>query len=101
MSREWARTGDYALSMSLMFFFQFISLPGIHLVSVLEKQELQLFADLLGSAMIVGSFSLATLMGFDDLDAVKIYSAAMSMYYLTLLALCFWILPAPGKRVEV
>ncbi|WP_157980763.1 lipopolysaccharide biosynthesis protein [Aliidiomarina taiwanensis] len=79
---EWKDAGVYSQILSLLILARFISTPVMSCLNVLEKQMLQLWINLFRVIFIVIVFCFASVLNFDVIEALFIYTITLSIYFL-------------------
>ncbi|RSK28314.1 hypothetical protein EJF36_16395 [Bacillus sp. HMF5848] len=80
---KWADTGIYVSILSLMYFFQFISVPFSPILIVLERQGLQVIRELIRILLISGSLWYANLKDIDAMGAIILISVAGALSFIS------------------
>lgn len=83
----WRSSGQFAQALSAMFLLQLIVVPLSDTLTLLERHRWQLGWNIARLLLVVGSLTAAELGRFTPLQAVLLYSAAMSAAYIVLFAL--------------
>ena len=103
---EWRIAGEYARYLSIMLVLQFVTVPVSQTLNILERQDLQLFWDILRLATLLGLFYLAEVMELKPGLTILLYGIVMAVDYALLFLLTLLIVKkriAPGingKRVS-
>jgi len=79
---RWREAGYYALILAPVFVAQFVISPVSQSANVKERQELQLFGDVVRLTLVVGGILVAHVFKWSQIAAVAVYSGSMSISYL-------------------
>jgi len=83
----WAEAGSYIRVLAPMYYIQFIVVPLHQTLAIFERLRLQFFYDFTRLALGAGALVAAHAMGFSAVEALVVYSVALSCAY----ALNFWL----------
>lgn len=81
--QEWREAGVIAQYLVPMMYFQFISSPLSAMYVIAEKQKLDTIFQILLTTITALPFIVASILGWDGLVAVKIFSFLYSLVYLS------------------
>jgi O-antigen/teichoic acid export membrane protein len=83
----WAEAGTYIRVLAPMYYIQFIVVPLHQTLAIFERLQLQFFYDFTRLALGAGALVIAHALGFSAVEALVVYSVALSCAY----ALNFWL----------
>lgn len=86
----WRESGVYVQILSAAFLVQFVVSPLIQTLNILERQDLQLIADIGHPVVTVGSLLIAWAFQLPPVAAIDIYSLATFVTHLGLFVLALW-----------
>ncbi len=93
----WRESGVYVQILSAAFLVQFIVSPLIQTLNILERQDLQLIADIGHPLVAVGSLLIAGAFQLHPVAAIAIYSLATFVTHLGLFVLALRAIHHKGK----
>lgn len=88
----WKTAGQYVQLFGLMYAVRFVVVPLSHILSILERQELQLSWDGMRLILVVGALLASKNLGFPHFHAVMTYSLSMSIAYVGLWGISWYAL---------
>lgn len=88
----WHEAGVYVQILTGMFVAEFVAVPVSSTLTVLERQDIQLFWDVGRLVLVIGVFWLANSLVWTPVQALGAYSASMFVAYVCLLGLIRHIL---------
>lgn len=80
----WKTAGQYVQIFGLMYAVRFAVVPLSHILNILERQELQLFWDVMRLVLVLGTLLASKKLSFPHFHAVLAYSLSMSIAYASL-----------------
>lgn len=86
---EWVAAGLYVQWLSVFYFFNFISMPAIAAVPVLDLQRMLLVYEVASTFARVGSLIVAARLTGDDVMAIATFSIISAFFLIALIALVF------------
>lgn len=86
----WRESGVYVQILSAAFLVQFVVSPLVQTLNILERQDLQLIADIGHPAITIGSLLIAGTFQLSPVAAMGLYSMATSATYVGLFMLTLW-----------
>lgn len=84
---QWRQAGTFISCLSIMFFFQFLSIAVGSSIVALERQELHLIREVIRTFLIVGTIFVSQYRHMEPLTAVMLYSFIGTIGYLVHLAI--------------
>jgi O-antigen/teichoic acid export membrane protein len=99
---RWHDAGVFAGILSIYLLAQFVANPISHALNVFDKQHIYLRLNVVRTAMVVGTFSLAYVMKLSAFAAMAAYSLVLSIQYVTTTITIFSVMKkaASVKRAE-
>jgi O-antigen/teichoic acid export membrane protein len=85
----WFQTGKYVQALTPMFLIQFVTSPISQTLIILERQDLQLFWDLLRFASVLITLLVANWLNWSDYLAIQALSSTLCLSYVVLFYLNF------------
>lgn len=96
----WRESGVYVQILSAAFLVQFVVSPLIQTLNILERQDLQLVADVGHPLATVGSLLIAGILQLSPVAAIAIYSLATFVTQLGLFMLALWAIHHKWKTAK-
>jgi O-antigen/teichoic acid export membrane protein len=96
----WRESGVYVQILSAAFLAQFIVSPLVQTLNILERQDLQLIADIGYPVVTVGSLLVAGVFQLPPVAAIAIYSLATFVIHVGLFALALWAIYHRSKKAN-
>ena len=86
LGERWREAGVYTQILAIMYLAQLVAPTLTPVLSVCERQDLQLARDLLRVVLVLGGFGAAAVFDLGARTAMAVYGAAMFVSYVVLLA---------------
>lgn len=88
---EWFDAGVYAQILSLIILTRFISSPIAKIFYVFEKQDMQLYLNIVRVVLILFVFGISYYLGLSAIFTIGLYSIIMAIYYVFLMIILFGV----------
>lgn len=98
LGHEWYDSGVFAQVLCLLIYFKFISSPIMNCLNVLERQDIQLFFNVVRTILTVIIFLLSFQLEFPIKQTLIFYSISMSIFYLLIMFNILRILKNATKK---
>lgn len=90
--KEWEMAGRYVQVLGVMFAIRFVTVPFVHTLNVLERQDLYALWEGTRLILTIGGLASGGALGVSHFGAVGIYTGAMLLSYLVLWGLSWLVL---------
>lgn len=94
---QWREAGVYVQYLAISYVLQFVAVPVSQTLNVIERQDLQLWWDIVRLLLVVGSFLAGAYLGLSVQITIFGYGIAMAAAYTVLLALINGALKSNGR----
>jgi len=94
---NWREAGELVRYLAVPFLVRTAVVPVSETLSILERQDLQMFWDLGRAILVIGGLFLAHRLGWSAYDAVRLYAATMTASYVSVV---FISAAAINRRIE-
>lgn len=98
LGHEWYDSGVFAQVLCLLIYFKFISSPIMNCLNVLERQDIQLFFNVVRTILTFIIFLLSFQLEFPIKQTLIFYSISMSIFYLLIMFNILRILKNATKK---
>lgn len=93
---EWQDAGEFAQILSAYLFFQIVTTPVMHVLTVYQKHAYFLYINISRAALVVGIFTLCNQLGLGSKEVVCAYTIVLIVHYSLTARKVFGFLSAIG-----